>query len=94
MKTTGFVKKIDELGRIVIPKDIRKALGVNNLEYVEFYFDEDKVVIKKSGNCCSFCGSADKLAPFKDKYICENCLSELVKESGELKKIESSLKNI
>ena len=54
MKTTGFIKKIDELGRIVIPKDIRKALGVNNLEYIEFYLDGDRVVIKKSETAAAF----------------------------------------
>ena len=87
MKTTGFIKKIDELGRIVIPKDIRKALGVNNLEYIEFYLDGDRVVIKKSGNCCCFCGSDTDLTEFREKFICGRCLDEL---SGENVKTENA----
>lgn len=77
MKATGFIKKIDEMGRIVVPKDIRKALGVSNLDYVQFYLDENGVVLRKYNNCCFLCSSCENVVPYKERFICENCIAEL-----------------
>lgn len=77
MKATGFVKRIDELGRIVIPKDIRRALGVSNGEELQFFLDGDTVALKKFGNVCAFCGNGEELVEFKGKFICESCKKEL-----------------
>lgn len=77
MKATGFVKKLDELGRIVIPKEVRKAIGVDHNDFLQFYLDGESIVMKKFGECCALCGSYDDVVPFKKKYICEECLKEL-----------------
>ncbi len=79
MKATGFVKKIDELGRIVIPKDIRKTLEVDHNDYLQFFLDGDSIVMKRFGEFCALCNSTDDLTKFNDKFICESCLRELRK---------------
>ncbi len=78
MKATGFIKKIDELGRIVIPKDIRRTLGVSNGESLQFFLEGDTVVLKKFGEECEFCGASDNLTELKGKFICDNCKKELL----------------
>ena len=77
MKATGFIKKVDEMGRIVVPKDIRKALGVSNLDYVQFYLDENGVVLRKYNNCCFLCSSSENVVTYKEKFICKSCIEEL-----------------
>ena len=77
MKATGFVKKIDELGRIVIPKDIRRTLGVDHNDYLQFFLDGETIIMKKFGEYCAICNSSDDVVKFKDKFICEECLREL-----------------
>ncbi len=77
MKATGFVKKIDQLGRIVIPKDIRRVLGVSNLDSLQFFLDGDTVVLKKFGEECEFCGGGDNLTELNGKFICAACKEKL-----------------
>ncbi len=77
MKTTGFIKKIDGLGRIVIPKSVRKAIGVVPGNDLEFFIDDNTVVLKKHGSSCIFCGNDEHTSLFRDKYVCENCLKEI-----------------
>ena len=77
MKTTGITKKIDDLGRIVIPKDIRSVLGVGNGEALQFFVEGNTVILKKFGEECEFCGSTDNLTEFKGKFICEACKNDL-----------------
>ncbi len=78
MKETGIVKKIDELGRIVVPKDIRAILGVKSGDALQFFAEGSAVMLKKFGDACAFCGSADSLTELKGKFICENCKKELI----------------
>lgn len=80
MKATGFIKKIDELGRIVIPKDIRKVLGVNNLDSLQFFLDGDSVVLKRFGEHCEFCGNDEDLISFKGKFICKDCKKSITQD--------------
>ncbi len=77
MKATGFVKKIDELGRIVIPKDIRKSLGATHGDYLQFFLDGDTVVMKKFGEYCAICNSSDDVIKVKEKFICKDCLEQI-----------------
>lgn len=76
MKTTGMIKKIDELGRLVIPKEIRNALDIDN-GTVQFYMDGDALIVKKWNAHCVFCGGTDGLIEYKDKLICESCRNEI-----------------
>ena len=77
MKATGITRKIDELGRIVIPKDIRRALGVDHNDFLQFFLDGEAIVMKKFGEQCAICGSSDDLIRVKEKFICESCIKEI-----------------
>ena len=79
MRSTGIVRKVDELGRIVLPVELRRTLDIAEREELEIYLDDDKVVLRKYEPSCLFCGDADDVILFKDKRICRNCLAELQK---------------
>lgn len=77
MKSTGIVRNIDELGRLVVPKEMRKKLGIANTDPVEFFVEEDRIILKKYLPVCHFCGASEKVSEFKGKNICESCISEI-----------------
>ena len=79
MKATGIVRDIDDLGRIVIPSEIRKTLDLNRKDPMEIYLDGDMILLKKHMPCCIFCGEADDVILFKGKLICKNCVKEMNK---------------
>ncbi|SHM19553.1 transcriptional pleiotropic regulator of transition state genes [Caldanaerovirga acetigignens] len=80
MKSTGVVRKVDELGRVVIPIELRRTLDINEKDALEIYVDTDRIILKKYQPGCIFCGSAENIITFKGKNICEECFSELKKE--------------
>ncbi len=77
MKPSGIIRNIDELGRIVVPKEMRKMLGINNSDPVEIFSEGDKIILKKFREDCLFCGSDKELSEFRGKKICVSCLNEL-----------------
>ena len=77
MKSTGIVREIDPLGRIVLPKSIRKVYNLEERDGVEIFTDGDMIILKKYAPFCIFCGSQEDLSIYKDKNICKNCKSEL-----------------
>ena len=77
MKSTGIIRNIDELGRIVLPKEIRKKLNINIKDHMEIYADNHSITLKKVEDKCIFCGEEKGLISFKEKLICKNCLDEL-----------------
>ncbi len=79
MKSTGIVRKVDELGRIVLPIELRRTLNIEEKDALEIYVDENTIMLKKYEPACIFCGSADNVTEFKGKNICEHCLKELTK---------------
>ena len=79
MKSTGIVRKVDELGRIVLPIELRRTLGIEEKDALEIYVDDNMVMLKKYEPACIFCGSADGVIVFRGKNICEHCRSELQK---------------
>lgn len=79
MKSTGQVRKVDELGRIVLPKDIREAIDVKTGDSMEIYLDEKMVCLKKHLPSCIFCGNTEELVEFKGSLVCSNCRNELTK---------------
>ena len=80
MKSTGIVRNIDELGRIVVPKEMRTRLGIKNGDPVEFFVEGNKILLAKYNDVCSFCGNADTLSEFKEKRICKKCLDEIKRD--------------
>lgn len=79
MKSTGIVRNIDELGRVVVPKELRKKLGIANTDPVEIYVEDNKIILTKYVSVCHFCGETANLTEYKDKNICADCIAELKK---------------
>jgi transcriptional pleiotropic regulator of transition state genes len=77
MKSTGIVRKVDELGRIVIPIELRRTLGIDIKDALEIYVDGERIMLKKYEPACIFCGNADHVTYFKGKMICHSCLNEI-----------------
>ncbi len=80
MKPTGVVRKVDELGRIVIPIELRRTMGIEEKDALEIYVDNDRIVLKKYEPACIFCGNAEDVMNYKGKNLCKKCLTELTKE--------------
>ena len=88
MKSTGIIRKLDELGRVVIPIELRNKFNISEKDPIEIYVEGSNIILKKFEINCIFCGKSESLKEYKDKPICTNCLtklSELV-ESKEKKK--------
>lgn len=81
MKSTGIVRKVDELGRVVIPIELRRTLGVDVKDALEIYVDEEKIILKKYEPACVFCSNADDVKHYKGKNVCGECAVKLGKES-------------
>jgi len=77
MKSTGIVRKVDELGRVVIPIELRRTLQIAEKDALEIYVDGEKIILKKYEPACIFCGNADGVRNYRDKNICINCLEEM-----------------
>ena len=77
MKSTGIVRKVDELGRVVIPIELRRNLDINVKDALEIFVDGERIVLKKYAPACIFCGQAKDVDAYKGKNICPACLNEL-----------------
>lgn len=77
MKSTGIVRNIDELGRIVVPKEIRQRFGIAKNDPVEIYVENDSIILRKYTPVCHFCGSTEDIVEYKDKCVCRACVNEL-----------------
>lgn len=77
MKSLGMVRKIDELGRIVLPIEIRRMLDIKSGDGVEMFSDKDRIILQKYAPSCIFCGEADNITNYKDKKVCRSCLEDL-----------------
>lgn len=79
VKSTGIVRKVDELGRIVLPIELRRHLDIEERDSLEIYMDGDKIVLKKYALACVFCGSDQELLSHKGKNVCAACVRALNK---------------
>ncbi len=77
MKSTGIVRKVDELGRIVLPIELRRTLDIAEKDSLEIFVDDNRIILKKYEPTCVFCGSSKDVLTFKGKNICPTCLNEL-----------------
>ena len=77
MKSTGIVRKVDELGRIVIPKELRKTFEIAERDSLEIYVDGEQIILKKYAPACIFCGQAKDVVNYKGKNICPACFEDL-----------------
>jgi transcriptional pleiotropic regulator of transition state genes len=77
MKSTGIVRKVDELGRIVLPIELRRTLDIAERDELEIYLDDDKVVLKKYEPSCIFCGSSCGLVTYHGRNVCMECIENM-----------------
>lgn len=79
MKATGIVRKVDELGRVVLPIELRRTLGIEVRDPLEIYVDSEGIMLKKYAPSCIFCNESDNLVEYKGKKICRECIEKLRK---------------
>jgi len=77
VKSTGIVRKVDELGRIVLPIEMRRTLDIEEKDALEIYVEGSSVILKKYKPSCIFCDTTKDIVVFKGKNICPKCLKEL-----------------
>lgn len=77
MKAIGIVRRVDELGRIVLPKELRNTLDINVRDGLEIFLDDGTIILKKYMPSCVFCGSTEDLVNYKGKKVCKNCIVAL-----------------
>lgn len=80
MKSTGIVRKVDDLGRIVLPIELRRMLDIAERDELEIFMEGDRIVLQKYVPACIFCGSSQDLTVFQDKNICGECVRKLAQE--------------
>jgi len=80
LKSTGIVRKVDELGRVVIPIELRRTLGIEVKDALEIYVDGEKIILKKYEPACIFCGNADNVKHCHNRIVCRECINQMVAE--------------
>jgi len=77
MRSTGIVRKVDDLGRIVLPIELRRTLDIAERDELEIYLEDDKVILRKYEPSCIFCGSSRALVTYQGKNVCMECIREM-----------------
>ena len=77
MKATGIVRRVDELGRVVIPIELRNKFDIKVKDPIEIFVDSNTIVLKKYEPNCVFCGNTKELVSYNDKLVCEKCIEKL-----------------
>ena len=80
MKTTGIVRQMDSLGRIVLPIELRRTLDIAQKDSLEIYVEGNQIILKKYEPTCIFCDNVRDVTVFKGKNICPRCLAELKRQ--------------
>ena len=77
MKSTGIVRKVDELGRIVLPIEMRRTLDIAEKDALEIYVEDDSIILRKYQTTCVFCDSAKNIVSFRGRSVCADCIAKL-----------------
>ena len=77
MKATGIVRKVDELGRVVLPIELRRNLNIEIKDPLEIFVDGDSIILKPYRPCCVFCGEGDDTISYMGKIVCKKCIEQL-----------------
>ena len=83
MKSTGVVRQLDTLGRIVLPIELRRTMDIGIKDMLEIYVEDDQIILKKYHPCCIFCSDARDVVPYKGKLVCKNCMNDIAAEQGK-----------
>ena len=78
MKSTGILRPVDALGRVVVPMEIRNTFDIKTKDLLEIYVQGDKIILKKHSTSCSLCGNdSGEMVDFEDKKICKHCINKI-----------------
>lgn len=77
MKATGITRRIDNLGRVVLPMELRRTLDINENNMLEIFLEGDRIILKKYDPSCVFCDHTEDLVFYKGRNVCPACLEEL-----------------
>ena len=80
MKSTGIVRKVDELGRIVLPIELRRTLGIEEKDRIEIFVDGEYIILRKYQPACIFCDNAKDIINYKGKNICPDCIRAMTEK--------------
>ncbi len=89
LKSTGIVRKVDELGRVVIPIELRRTLGIGEKDALEIYVDGERIVLKKYEPACIFTGEVDETVRYKNKVVSKKCILEMYRLLEENESVAS-----
>lgn len=78
MKSTGIIRKVDDLGRIVLPIELRRTLDISERDELEIYMENDRIILQKFEPACVFCGSFRSLIQYRRKNVCQDCVKKLL----------------
>ena len=81
MKETGIVRKVDELGRIVLPIELRRTLDITIRDPLEIYVEGENIILRKYNPSCIFCGAKENIFVYQGKNICGNCIDDIKKKT-------------
>ena len=84
MKATGIVRKVDGLGRVVLPIELRRTLGIDIKDPMEIFIDGEMIILRKYEPACTFCGSADNIKHIKGKNVCGECIEAMFNNAKEI----------
>lgn len=79
MKSTGIVRKVDELGRIVLPIELRRILDIAERDELEIFMENDRIILQKYESSCVFCSSTQGLVSYKGKNVCQTCARNITR---------------
>ena len=77
MKSTGIIRKVDDLGRIVLPIELRRTLDIEERDELEIFMENDRIVLQKFEPACLFCGSSRSLVSYRRKNVCQECIKKM-----------------
>lgn len=77
MKSTGIIRKVDELGRVVLPIELRRTMDIAVKDELEIYMDNDRIILQKFEPACIFCASSRNLVNYRGKNICQDCIANM-----------------
>ena len=80
MRNTGIIRKMDGLGRIVLPIELRRTLDISDKDELEILLSDDCIVLRKYEPTCIFCGAGESLVTYREKKVCKSCLQCLTKK--------------
>lgn len=80
MNATGIVRRVDDLGRIVIPMELRRTLGIKVKDPMSISVEGDRIILEKSKDICVICGNPDNIRTVRDRSLCKNCIEQIKTE--------------